>query len=134
MFNYFRTINAGKSKRNEDQSAIHSGILTRCVTRSIQIPDDSPSGSNNKQSDSGCRNIDNSLHAQKVQKQQYMVSLPYYFFGVFDGHAGWGAAVASANQLHQVIHVRFTIQQLIMLLNSIIQIYEYFFIISGKVI
>lgn len=33
------------------------------------------------------------------------ISLPYYLFGVFDGHAGWGAAVAAANQLHHIIHV-----------------------------
>lgn len=33
------------------------------------------------------------------------VSLPYYLFGVFDGHAGWGAAVAAANQLHHIVHV-----------------------------
>ncbi|ROT61913.1 Protein phosphatase 1H [Penaeus vannamei] len=32
------------------------------------------------------------------------VSLPYFIFGVFDGHAGWGAAVAAANQLHHIIH------------------------------
>ncbi|KAK4309243.1 hypothetical protein Pmani_003132 [Petrolisthes manimaculis] len=32
------------------------------------------------------------------------ISLPYYLFGVFDGHAGWGAAVAAANQLHHIVH------------------------------
>ncbi|XP_059488514.1 protein phosphatase 1H [Neocloeon triangulifer] len=31
-------------------------------------------------------------------------SLPYVYFGIFDGHAGAGAAVAAANQLHHIIH------------------------------
>ncbi|XP_065351032.1 protein phosphatase 1H [Cloeon dipterum] len=31
-------------------------------------------------------------------------SLPYVYFGIFDGHAGSGAAVAAANQLHHIIH------------------------------
>jgi protein phosphatase 1H len=33
-------------------------------------------------------------------------SMPYTYFGIFDGHAGVGAAVAAANQLHHIIHVR----------------------------
>ena len=28
--------------------------------------------------------------------------IPYVFFGIFDGHAGSGCAVAAANELHQV--------------------------------
>ncbi len=30
------------------------------------------------------------------------VEIPYVYFGVFDGHAGSGCAVAAANELHQV--------------------------------
>lgn len=30
--------------------------------------------------------------------------LPWTYFGIFDGHAGWGVAVASANTLHKIIH------------------------------
>ncbi len=32
--------------------------------------------------------------------------MPYVYFGVFDGHAGSGCAVAAANELHQVVHKR----------------------------
>ena len=28
--------------------------------------------------------------------------IPYVYFGIFDGHAGSGCAVAAANELHQV--------------------------------
>jgi hypothetical protein len=31
--------------------------------------------------------------------------LPYIYFALFDGHAGIGAAVAAANQLHHILHV-----------------------------
>lgn len=31
--------------------------------------------------------------------------LPYVYFSLFDGHAGVGAAVAAANQLHHILHV-----------------------------
>lgn len=31
--------------------------------------------------------------------------LPYVYFALFDGHAGVGAAVAAANQLHHILHV-----------------------------
>lgn len=30
--------------------------------------------------------------------------MPYTYFALFDGHAGYGAAVAAANQLHQIVH------------------------------
>ena len=44
-------------------------------------------------------------HESPQQPPMVHVSLPYYLFGVFDGHAGWGAAVAAANQLHHLVHV-----------------------------
>lgn len=31
--------------------------------------------------------------------------MPYTYFALFDGHAGHGAAVAAANQLHNIVHV-----------------------------
>lgn len=33
-------------------------------------------------------------------------SIPYTYYGVFDGHAGVGAALCAANQLHHILHVR----------------------------
>ncbi|KAF2365113.1 PPM-type phosphatase domain [Trinorchestia longiramus] len=32
------------------------------------------------------------------------VSVPYYYFAVFDGHAGWGAAVYASQHLHHILH------------------------------
>lgn len=34
-------------------------------------------------------------------------SIPYTYYGIFDGHAGVGAALCAANQLHHIIHVNF---------------------------
>lgn len=30
--------------------------------------------------------------------------LPYIYFGIFDGHAGYGAALAAGNQFHHILH------------------------------
>lgn len=30
--------------------------------------------------------------------------LPYVYFGIFDGHAGYGAALAASNQFHHILH------------------------------
>jgi serine/threonine protein phosphatase PrpC len=43
---------------------------------------------------------------ERSTEPQRAPSLPYVYFGIFDGHAGAGAAVAAANQLHHIIHVR----------------------------
>lgn len=111
-FKHFnRTINAGKSKKNEDQSAVYSGSLTRCVTRSVPIKDSCALSyepkTNSEDNSCGSQNLvaNSALLSNKYQKEKFMVTLPYYYFGVFDGHAGWGAAVAAAHQLHHVIHV-----------------------------
>lgn len=39
--------------------------------------------------------------------QSGSVKIPYLYFALFDGHAGVGAAICAANQLHHVIHVSF---------------------------
>ena len=44
--------------------------------------------------------------ASQDKENQHTISLPYYYFGIFDGHAGWGAAVSASNQLHHLLHVR----------------------------
>ncbi|KAJ8953267.1 hypothetical protein NQ318_015849 [Aromia moschata] len=31
-------------------------------------------------------------------------SIPYTYYGIFDGHAGVGAALCAANQLHHIVH------------------------------
>ena len=65
-------MNAGKSKRNEDNAHIHVGSLYR--------PGEGAGDAAGR-------------------------SVPYYYFGVFDGHAGHGASTAAANQLHHIVHV-----------------------------
>ena len=47
--------------------------------------------------------LDSVLTSEKEESST--ISLPYYYFGIFDGHAGWGAAVSAANQLHHILHV-----------------------------
>lgn len=32
-------------------------------------------------------------------------AIPYTYYGIFDGHAGVGAALCAANQLHHILHV-----------------------------
>ena len=77
---YAEAINAGKSLRNEDQAAFHRGVLRTCDA------DDADYAS----AGTGAEDWE----------------VPYVFFGVFDGHAGSGCAVAAANELHQVVHKR----------------------------
>ena len=74
-----RAVNAGKSKRNEDAAAVYTGVLHQ------------PTASGGGDADG----------PQETAGR----SVPYYYFGLFDGHAGHGASVAAANQLHHIIHV-----------------------------
>ncbi|CAL4067880.1 unnamed protein product, partial [Meganyctiphanes norvegica] len=172
---YAETINAGKSKRNEDQAVCHTGLLTRTIKRILNECNDeelnkrpllmnghdNPSErehtvmlapqyvdgagkSSNSSSSTNTTNSDGStpitsaqgqstdglLHRIKVEQEctiydqiydlepgreatnitpeptseAEVLSAPYYIFGVFDGHAGWGAAISASNQLHHIIH------------------------------
>lgn len=38
------------------------------------------------------------VHPQRAQE------LPYIYFGTFDGHAGYGAALAASHQFHHILH------------------------------
>lgn len=78
---YAEAINAGKSVRNEDQAAFHRGVL-RTSDLDLDPPDLDPDGDLDR------------------------LEIPYVYFGMFDGHAGSGCAVAAANDLHQVLHFR----------------------------
>ncbi|CAG9759798.1 unnamed protein product [Ceutorhynchus assimilis] len=57
-------------------------------------------------------NEDQAVHTQGVLSKvsqseignEQKFSIPYSYFGVFDGHAGVGAALCAANQLHHIIH------------------------------
>ncbi|XP_050699481.1 protein phosphatase 1H-like isoform X2 [Eriocheir sinensis] len=173
---YAETINAGKSKKNEDQAVVHVGLLTRPLRLDRGAPSSSSSSSSSS-SPQDARNTTSkaepvvnghSEEASETPQEKTVllqprggqhplsaspatelkegfpqalgdapqdqtkdgpagikieegsaeplpheppqlppvvhVSLPYYLFGVFDGHAGWGAAVAAANQLHHIVH------------------------------
>ncbi len=39
---------------------------------------------------------------EPVDESDVNWEIPYVYFGIFDGHAGSGCAVAAANELHQV--------------------------------
>ncbi|KAK2721634.1 protein phosphatase 1H-like isoform X1 [Artemia franciscana] len=85
---YAEAVNAGKSLKNEDQSAIYEGFLernTRVSTSPAKEATDLTAESDLADSAGGYR-------------------LPYYYFAIFDGHAGSGAAVSAANQLHYILH------------------------------
>lgn len=89
----FRTINSGKSKKNEDQARIHSSVLNIPVNDN----DESLNSRNKNRNKSSIEHNGNSV--------QEFVEIPYRYFGMFDGHAGPGCAVAAASRLHQIIHV-----------------------------
>lgn len=42
-------------------------------------------------------------HILSHPSKQYP-DLPYIYFGIFDGHAGYGAALAASNQFHYILH------------------------------
>lgn len=76
---YAEAINAGKTpKKNEDQSV--AGMFCLNVRKSTDGPDGTGSPT----------------HVAQTK-------IPYAYFGVFDGHAGCGAALMAVNQLH--IHI-----------------------------
>jgi len=62
----FRTINSGKSKKNEDQARVHSGVIKIPLGSSID------------------EKTDLSTQDEKT------IDIPYRYFGIFDGHAGPG--------------------------------------------
>ncbi|KAE8752097.1 hypothetical protein FOCC_FOCC001259 [Frankliniella occidentalis] len=41
---------------------------------------------------------------RESEKHIQGAGMPYTYFALFDGHAGYGAAVAAANQLHNIVH------------------------------
>ncbi|XP_044740988.1 protein phosphatase 1H [Chrysoperla carnea] len=76
---YAECVNAGKSVWNEDQAVNMVQLLSRIK--------ESPSTSNPSE-----------------KEQSRVFNIPYVYFGIFDGHAGVGAALSAANQLHHIIH------------------------------
>lgn len=75
---YAECVNSGKSLKNEDQATVYEFNLSK-----------RPSTTNKDQ--------DPLISVQKDIHVKY--------FGIFDGHAGFGAAVCAARQLHYIIEV-----------------------------
>ncbi|CAH0561949.1 unnamed protein product [Brassicogethes aeneus] len=74
---YAECVNAGKSKWNEDQAVYRQGVLSKVVT------------------------VEN---GNQTSAASQTFSIPYTYYGIFDGHAGVGAALCAANQLHHILH------------------------------
>lgn len=73
---YAECVNSGKSFRNEDQATAYEFTLRR-------KPE---------------------AHLDEVDSlRQVEQDIPVKYFGIFDGHAGFGAAVSAARQLHYII-------------------------------
>lgn len=90
---YAEAVNAGKSTWNEDQAFLERRELRRGGESSKTL------GSSSE------------------------MSLPYIYFGLFDGHAGFGASVAAANELHHLVHARLmdVVEQLLPRLEDIVE-------------
>lgn len=101
---------ANKSNTSGEESrstnTIRQGVV---LQHPLAEPSPSPAPAITSQPDSKTSSIPPSTTPQPPPVSS--VSLPYFIFGVFDGHAGWGAAVAAANQLHHIIHVSAIILQ-----------------------
>jgi hypothetical protein len=72
---FLRTINSGKSKLNEDQARAHYAHIR------VEIPIEN----GNVEMNGHTQDKPNSLPIKEIL-------IPYYYFAVFDGHAGAGAA------------------------------------------
>ncbi|PIK49826.1 hypothetical protein BSL78_13328 [Apostichopus japonicus] len=86
---YAEVVNAGKSKQNEDQAAAgHYSI--KCPPQEPVTETQSP--------DNGPAPI---AQTKEVEELQEDINLTY--FGLFDGHAGFGTAVMASHTLHHII-------------------------------
>lgn len=75
---YAECVNSGKSEKNEDQATVYEFNLGR-----------RPGG-----------HVDSTDPLAAAQRDIHVK-----YFGIFDGHAGFGAAVCAARQLHYIIEV-----------------------------
>lgn len=81
---YAECVNSGKSEWNEDQAAFQRHTLS--------LP---PAANKSKSMLAGSGDAA-SVHL--------CTELPYIYFGTFDGHAGYGAALAASHQFHHILH------------------------------
>ncbi|XP_014790509.1 protein phosphatase 1H isoform X1 [Octopus bimaculoides] len=87
---YAEVINAGKSLNNEDQA-----VAVRCViSRHINMVPTNPSCNSIERN--GANNSEKNSTAAEESKNK----LEFTYFGIFDGHGGYGTAVMASQNLH----------------------------------
>uniref|UniRef100_A0A8C4IAL3 Protein phosphatase, Mg2+/Mn2+ dependent, 1J n=1 Tax=Dicentrarchus labrax TaxID=13489 RepID=A0A8C4IAL3_DICLA len=98
---YAEVINAGKSMLNEDQASCEKLFVKK------------PSGKHRNstlQEDNGVSEGQTPEHQNRSQRKRDEISkvkgIPLHFWGVFDGHAGSGAAIMASKLLHRLIRDR----------------------------
>ncbi|KAA0193114.1 hypothetical protein HAZT_HAZT000940 [Hyalella azteca] len=123
---YAEAVNAGKSRHNEDQGCVHVGYLSRSLACKPSPPPSRSFSAKPGQDQSECNGTDKgeptTSHSSPSGSPHFFrslpedqlfvdegsgkigVSVPYYYFAVFDGHAGWGAAVYASQHLHHILH------------------------------
>lgn len=80
---YAECVNSGKSEWNEDQAAFQRQTLSLPAAR---------------------RALSNGGGGGGGDVTHLCTELPYIYFGTFDGHAGYGAALAASHQFHHILH------------------------------
>ncbi|GAB1597884.1 protein phosphatase 1H isoform X1 [Argonauta hians] len=83
---YAEVINAGKSLNNEDQA-----VAVRCViSRHINMVP----------SNASCNSMERNEANNAENGEELKNKLEFTYFGIFDGHGGYGAAVMASQNLH----------------------------------
>ncbi|ETE70630.1 Protein phosphatase 1J, partial [Ophiophagus hannah] len=101
-------INAGKSQHNEDQACCEAVFVEK---RDTLRNNPGPKGISGESEVSGEQLVDQSLFHSWGSKGLY-----FYYWGLFDGHAGSGAAIMASKLLH--FHIRDQLQDLVDILQD----------------
>jgi protein phosphatase 1H len=124
---YAEVINAGKTIENEDMAAAKVLTLTQQgydAEKAVELPESSRRSiqSARERSTSEVRKFTQKEVMKRIKSDEDLLDLMMSsssddgskpkaqaaYFGIFDGHAGSGAAIMSANRLHEYIKVGIT--------------------------
>ncbi len=97
-FLFHRAVNAGKSLRNEDQARIHVGYLENRLENGHTAESEFHTPPSTPEKDSS-------------SKESFRQRIPYFYFALFDGHAGTGAAISASYELHCILHVNWFLRK-----------------------
>ncbi|KAM9320257.1 protein phosphatase 1J [Gastrophryne carolinensis] len=95
---YAEVINAGKSQHNEDQAC--------CEYVSVEVRDDN----------ANTTKFTESLNSEVPADKSVTEGLQFYYWGLFDGHAGFGCALTSSRLLH--LHISDQLRDLVHILQQ----------------